>query len=246
MSPLVVLIYVSIIIVVLILIFFPTSRKLLQGFINLFIENRAKTPEGAEAIMTQAIDEAEKNYSEAKTVLQNLSGKKYNIENEIKSAKQELKDIEAKCENLVASGKSDLAEPLAEKRSSLLTLITAYEERLVELSGRVEDAKELSELHERNVRELKENKRMIVTNMKLDQELANGYDMLDKLKHTSATDKLLSVVKEGADESRERAMGAKIVHENKLETRINNANKVASNLERDAYLESLKKKHSQK
>ena len=52
------------------LVLFPEVRKkatvLFRGAANLFVEDQAKTPEGAKAIFTQAITEAEEKYQTAK------------------------------------------------------------------------------------------------------------------------------------------------------------------------------------
>ena len=58
------------------LILFPEFRGklvvLIRGGLNMFVEDRAKTPEGAEAVFTQAINEAEEQYTKASTTYNKL------------------------------------------------------------------------------------------------------------------------------------------------------------------------------
>ena len=66
------------------LIMFPEVRKkgsvLIRGAANVFVEDRAKTPEGANAIYTQAINEAEEQYRDTKEIYHRLSGRKKRVE----------------------------------------------------------------------------------------------------------------------------------------------------------------------
>ena len=57
-----------------IFIMFPEARALGKGFIRLFIKDMASTPEGAEAIYTEAIDKAQENYNEASDSYRMVAG----------------------------------------------------------------------------------------------------------------------------------------------------------------------------
>ena len=50
---------VVIVVVALVLILFPEARALLKGFTRLFIKDMAQTPDGAEAIYTEKIDQVQ-------------------------------------------------------------------------------------------------------------------------------------------------------------------------------------------
>lgn len=66
--------YITLGFVIVALILFPDFRKklliLCGGFLNLFIEDKAKTPDGARAIYQQAIERAQGQFNEAHDMLQ--------------------------------------------------------------------------------------------------------------------------------------------------------------------------------
>ena len=64
---------------VLMLIIFPSFRAqlkvLLGGFLQVFVQDKAKTPEGAKAIYTSAIEEKQNKYNDICNIVNNLAGK---------------------------------------------------------------------------------------------------------------------------------------------------------------------------
>ena len=91
--------------ILLALLIFPEFRKkikvLVGGFLNVFVEDAAKTPEGAEAVFNQAIQEAQNNYNKAASTFNKLSGELKSTEDSIARLTKELRDVEANCERLV-------------------------------------------------------------------------------------------------------------------------------------------------
>ena len=69
------LVYIVVLLVLLIFILFPEARKLLKGFIRLFIKDMASTPEGAEAIYSEKINEAQESYNKADDAYKKAAGK---------------------------------------------------------------------------------------------------------------------------------------------------------------------------
>ena len=59
------IVFIVIAIIVLIFILFPEVRTLFSGFTSLFIKDMATTPEGAEAIYSEKIDQAQDAYNKA-------------------------------------------------------------------------------------------------------------------------------------------------------------------------------------
>ena len=66
---------IAVVLIVLILIMFPEARALFKGFGRLFIKDMAQTPEGAEAIYTEKINQAQDSYNKADNALRLATGK---------------------------------------------------------------------------------------------------------------------------------------------------------------------------
>ena len=78
------------------LIVSPKARVLVKGFGNLFIEDVARTPQGAKAIYIQAIEEAQKAYGQASDTLNLLAGKLADAKIELDQTAKELRMPEQK------------------------------------------------------------------------------------------------------------------------------------------------------
>ena len=119
-------------IILLALLIFPEFRKkikvLVGGFLNVFVEDAAKTPEGAEAVFNQAIQEAQNNYNKAASTFNKLSGELKSTEDSIARLTKELRDVEANCERLVKSGQYSDAEVYSARRSEILSEIERKKE----------------------------------------------------------------------------------------------------------------------
>lgn len=93
---------------VLALIIFPGVRGKLKvlvgGFLNIFVEDIAKTPEGAKAVFQQAIEEVQERYNKAGDTLNRFVGEQSSVQKNLNKLYGELKDVESKCESLVRSG----------------------------------------------------------------------------------------------------------------------------------------------
>ena len=78
-----------------VLLLFPEFRKklgvLLGGFLNLFVEDTAKTPEGAAAIYSKAIEEAEDKYNKASDALKRMTGR---LETAIKARDKANREVQ--------------------------------------------------------------------------------------------------------------------------------------------------------
>ena len=84
---------IVVIVFVLLLILFPEFRKLCLGWTRIFIKDMATTPEGAEAIYAQKIDEAQEAYSKADNALRVATGKYSNAKSELKSLNLQLEQL---------------------------------------------------------------------------------------------------------------------------------------------------------
>lgn len=235
---------------VLALILFPEFRKklgvLVSGFLNVFVEDAAKTPEGASAVFQQAIDEAQDNYNKAASTLNRLSGELKSAQNKIESLTREIREVEASCEALVKKGMMNDAEVYASKRAELISELEQRKECVKRLEPMVAEATQIHDACGRKLRELKRSKKETVDKLKMNNQLMGLYNDLDELRRDSATDKMLGAVMDKSKDLQKEVDGARVVHENKTSTKYARAEQKAAQLKNDEYLEELKKKYGGK
>ena len=238
------LIYLAIGVFVLLLILFPEFRKLCMGWTRVFIKDMATTPEGAEAIYAEKINEAQDKYNKADNALRVASGKLYNEENRLKSLQKQLFDAEEKCEALVKAGKMESAQIKAEEREDIISSIERTKKLIEAYSVAKKDAEEVHRACAANLRALKRESKEVIENMKVKAQLNDVYDSMDDLKSVTATDKLLTSIKEKNDDLNASVAGARVIHENRTSTKVHRANEQAKQLQSNSYLDSLKKKYN--
>lgn len=237
-------------VVLLALIIFPEFRKKLKvlvgGFLNVFVEDAAKTPEGANAVFNQAIEEMQDKYNRAANTLNKLSGELKHAEAAVDSITKEIKEVEATCERLVKAGQLNDAEVYASRRAELITELEQKKECIVRLKPMVADATQIYDTLGKKLRELKRNKKETVEKLKMNGQLKDLLGDLDELKKDTATAKMLDAVMDGSKDLQKEVDGARVVHENRASTKIARAEQKAAQLKSDEYLESLKKKYGGK
>ena len=219
------------------------GRYLIKGTANLFFTDVAKTPKGAEAIYTQAIEEAQNNYNKASNNLQRIAGlldtsqKNYNI------TSKKIGETKANCEMLCKKGKFDEADLFADELMELEEDLVIYQNEIIEYTPMLEEAKTLCQNGESKLRKLQKDKKTVVRKLEINQQTKQMYDSMDELKNVKSSDKLLNAVKEGVLESGEMATGAKILHESKHSTKMLEAEKAIKKEQKSAYIEELKQKY---
>ena len=238
------LVYIALGVFIMLLVLFPEFRKLLLGWTRVFIKDMATTPEGAEAIYAEKINEAQDKYNKADNALRVASGKLYNEENRLKSLQKQLFDAEEKCEALVKAGKMDLAQIKAEEREEIISDIERSKKLIEAYAVAKRDTEEVHKACSVNLKKLKREAKEVVENMKVKAQLNDVYDSVDDLKNVTATDKLLDSIKEKNDDLNASVAGARVIHENRTSTKIQRANEQAKQLQSNDYLESLKKKYN--
>lgn len=242
LSQMIVMIFV--VLFVLLLIMFPEFRALFKGFTRLFIKDMATTPEGAEAIYGEKIDQAQDAYAKADNAYKVASGKLATGRRDLDNLKTKLSKIESECESLVRNGKIELAQLKAEEREEVISDIGRYTELVKAYEVAANTAREAQEVCEKNLRKLKRESKEVVENMKVKSQLKKVYDDMDELKSVTATDKLLESVRDKNKDLDAVVEGSKLVHDNKLTTRLQKADTEAKKLQSNDYLESLKKKYN--
>lgn len=240
------LVYVGIGTFIVILFMFPSFRRglktLLGGFLNLFIEDRAKTPEGAAAIYSQAIDEAREKYSQADNTFKKMTGRLDSAKKTLDETRKKIQNAETKARDAMARGDENTARVYAEQRQALLVQEEQYKNMVNQLEPAVAQAKEIFVQRDRELREIQKKKTIVVEQLKVNKEIAQAYDDLDDMKQDSSSKRLIGAIDEEIKSGNERVAGAKIVHESKLSTRIQKADESAGSYSVDDYLNSLRAK----
>lgn len=230
------------------LLLFPGFRArlkiLMGGFLNLIVEDKAKTPDGARAIYNQAIEEAREEYKKADDIYKRVSGKFDGLMKRRESCKAELKETEAACERFVQANRMNEARVYSEKRAEIIEQIKTLDAAIEKMRSAVDDAKQAYEIQERRLNELQRKSKSVIEGMMINQQIKESLDDINELRKTSATSKLLDVVDDAYNESNEIAAGAKIAHENKLSTRVQKTEASAKQLAADDYLNQLKTKYN--
>ena len=171
---------------VLALIIFPGVRGKLKvlvgGFLNIFVEDIAKTPEGAKAVFQQAIEEVQERYNKAGDTLNRFVGEQSSVQKNLNKLYGELKDVESKCESLVRSGNMADAAIFSTRREEILFEISQKEGYLRELEPMVKEAQTVYEAYDKKLRELKKQSRMTVEEMKLRGNMKDLLGDLDELR----------------------------------------------------------------
>lgn len=239
------IIFIAIIVlIVMILWIFPEARTLLTGWTRLFIKDMATTPEGAEAIYGEKIEQAQDSYNKADNAYKLAAGKLSNAKKDMEILRSKLKKAEADCESLVKAGKIDLAQLKADEREEILSDINRCAELIEAYENATATAKETQERCEQNLRKLKRESKEVVENMKVKKQLQEVYDDIDEMKNVTATDKMLDSVREKNKDLNAIVEGSRVVHENKVSTKLARAEAEAKRTSSNDYLDSLKKKYN--
>ena len=231
-------------VVILIFILFPEARTLFSGITKLFIKDMATTPEGAEAIYGEKIDQAQDAYNKADNAYKVAAGKLSNAQKDMKNLKTKLEKVESECESLVKANKIELAQLKADEREEIMADIKRYSELVKAYEDAANTAKEAQEMCEKNLRKLKRESKEVVENMKVKKQLQEVYDDMDELKNVTATDKLLDSVRDKNKDLDAIVEGSKVVHNNKMSTKLAKAEVEAKKNSSNDYLDSLKKKYN--
>lgn len=231
-------------VIILIFILFPEVRTLFSGITRLFIKDMATTPEGAEAIYGEKIDQAQDAYNKADNAYKVAAGKLSNAQKDMKNLKAKLEKVESECESLVKANKIELAQLKADEREEIMADIKRYSELVKAYEDAANTAKEAQGMCEKNLRKLKRESKEVVESMKVKKQLQEVYDDMDELKNVTATDKLLDSVRDKNKDLDAIVEGSKVVHNNKMSTKLAKAEVEAKKNSSNDYLDSLKKKYN--
>lgn len=244
MSLTALIIIIAVVVFIALLLIFPEFRALFKGLARVFIKDIATTPEGAEAIYSEKINDAQDAYNKADDALRIAAGKLSNAKRDLENLNARKAKVEAECESFVKNGKIEMAQLKAEEREEVLSNINRLTKLVTAYTDATNTAKAAQEMCDKNLRKLKRESKEVVENMKTKIQLKEVYDNMDELKNVTATDKLLDSVKEKNSDLNAVVEGAKVIHENKTSTKLQKAEAEAKKLQSNDYLDTLKKKYN--
>lgn len=239
-----------VVVILLALIIFPDFRRgikvLIGGFLGIFVKNMANTPDGARAVYDQAIAEAEENYKKVSKVLNKFSGELKEKKDQIAMLERNIKRYETECEALVQAGRYDDARVFSDKRNAAIAELEGLKEYRDQLEPMVAEATQAHTMYAKKLQQLKDESTRVVNEMQLNRTMDGLLADLDELRRDSATDKLLGAVRDGASDLRKEVQGGMVVHQNRLSTKVAQAEAAARSAQSDAYLNELMEKYKKK
>ena len=235
--------WATIIVIILIFIFFPGARALLKGFIGIFIKDLATTPDGAAAIYREKIEEEQDRYNTASTIYNRAAGKLSMARKHMEELQVKLKKVESECETLVKNNKMDAAALKAEERDEVLSEIRRTDTLIKTYVANERDAKEAYEACEKSLRDIKKEAKEVVDNMRVKEQIKESYEEMDDLKRVRPKDQLIDDIRDKNKDLNAEVEGARAVHESKLSTRLSRAEAEAKKSSSNDYLEQLKNKY---
>ena len=220
------------------------GRTLVKGFLNLFFEDVAKTPQGANAIYQQAIEECQRDYNKADDNLKKVAGMLASYENKISELEKDITSSKSRCESLVKNNRFEDAELIADSISDMEEEKDIYMGKVKQLKPMLDSARNVHANLEAKLNKLKKDKNIVVKQLEINKQQEDLYNDLNELKNVKGVDKLLNSVKEEVVSSNERVVGARIVHENRMSTKIQRIDERLKNSQASNYVEELKRKYN--
>lgn len=238
-------IFLVIAVVLLILVLSGKARTLLKAFFNLFVEDLAATPEGAEALFRQKEEETEEKFKRADAVFKKIAGRRKRTSDELAALKVNLDKCEKACVEFAKKGDDESLDIKATERAEILEDIALHEESLQKLVAAYKDASEARAACEEALHEVQRQRKQVVSRMKQNQDMKDIYADLEGIGANDRTTKLLERVMEKDDELQDMAVGSKESYDTKGSTRVKRANQKATTLATQDYKASLKAQYGQ-
>lgn len=238
------IIILVVVIILLILILSGKARTLFKAFFNLFIEDLAATPEGAEALFRQKEEETSDKFKRADEVFKKIAGRRKRCSDELVDLKSRLAKCEKACEDFAKKGDDESLDVKISERAELLEDIQLHEESLIKLNAAHKDASEARSACEEALRDVQRQRKQVVSRMKQNQDMKDIYADLEGIGANDRTTRLLDRVMEKDDELQDMAVGSKESYDTKASTRVKRVNKKAADMASQDYKAQLKAKYS--
>ena len=198
---------------VIILILFPSFRQQLKalagGFLQIFVQDTAKTPDGARAIYAQKIDELTEKYTDACDTLRNLTGKLKTIQDNYAVCQKQAKGYDERAKAAMSRGDEESARTYARLLQEELDKAENLSDQFQKMKPAAEEVKAIKEKLENQLAALKRESKDVVAELKANEQVADVYSNLDRLRASTGTDKMLNATRDGLQESREKSSRCK-------------------------------------
>lgn len=235
-----------IIVVVVILFALAVSgklRALVKAFLNLFVEDLASTPEGAEALFNQKEEEVEEKFRKADTVYKKVAGQRKRCKEELENLEVKLTTIESQCERLAKAHDEEGLDIKIAERADIVEDIDIHKDTLKTLEAALKDASEARSACEENLNQIRKKKKQIVTQMKRNRDMKDIYDDLEGIGAGDHTSKLLDKVIERGDDLADIVAGSKEAYETKTSTKAKKVDQRLKSSANDDYKQQLLNKY---
>ncbi len=228
----------------LIFVMFPEARSLGKGFLRIFVQDMASTPEGAKAIYSEKIEELQNTYNEASDSYRMVTGEYEHAKKELESLQKRLQLVENQCESLVKMGNEEGAVIKAQERQEILEDIQHTSNMMEKYEAAMQEAKQISSTCEQQLIQMKKEMKDTIKEMQDNKRISEVYQRMDKLRNTTGTDKMIAAIHEKNEDLAKMAAGSKAVYQNSTAAKVRGVEQDVRKLETDSYLSSLKAKYS--
>jgi outer membrane protein OmpA-like peptidoglycan-associated protein len=144
---------------VIILILFPSFRQQLKalagGFLQVFVQDTAKTPDGARAIYAQKIDEMTEKYTDACNTLRDLTGKLKTIQDNYAVCQKQAKSYDERAKAAMSRGDEESATTYARLLQEELDKAENLSAQFQKMKPAAEEVKAIKEKLENQLAALK-------------------------------------------------------------------------------------------
>lgn len=237
------IIFIIIAVIIFALLISGKLRALCKAFFNLFVEDLAATPEGAEALFNQKEEDVEDKFRRADNVYKKVAGQRKRCEDELATLKNKLKTVEAQCDMLARNNDEEGLDIKINERADIVEEIDIHEDTLKTLQAALKDATEARAACEENLNNIRKQKKQIVTKMKRNRDMKAIYDDLEGIGAADHTSKLLDKVIEKGIDLDDMVAGSKEAYETKTSTKAKKVDQRLKSSANDEYKQALLNKY---
>lgn len=159
------------------LILFPSFRQQLKalagGFLQVFVQDTAKTPDGARAIYAQKIDEMTEKYTDACNTLRDLTGKLKTIQDNYAVCQKQAKGYDERAKAAMSRGDEESATTYARLLQEELDKAENLSAQFQKMKPAAEEVKAIKEKLENQLAALKRESKDVVAELKANEQVAD-------------------------------------------------------------------------
>lgn len=237
------LIIIAVLVIVFVLAISGKLRALIKAFFNLFVEDLASTPEGAEALFNQKEEEVNDKFRRADAVYKKVAGQRKRCKDTIAELEAKLVQVEAQCDKLAKMQDMEGLDIKIAERADIVDEISINKQTLITLEGALKDASEARDACEENLRIIQKKRKQVVTQMKRNRDMKDIYDDLEGIGAGDHTSKLLDKVIERGDDLADMVAGSKEAYETKASTKAKKVDQRLKSSANDDYKQQLLNKY---